>query len=273
MLNSLFLFIIMIGDIMKTYEVYENGKQTGVLKWFKDNMKKVIAVSVATVIGLTTPTGCSFSKAKKVDSSPTYTTTQMEYDSIDEEIQDKMYFIEQVMMVIKEKNQTSLSIKFEDYYKNIKDLEYKVEPETIKEYVMSHEEVTKNKQDLLISLDSFIVLIEKMAGYKFGVDFIQSEDVNNFESQEEEMDSKEHFVVNVMNDLKEFQVYEIYGKIMQYYEKYITIKGNINSENSNLSEKQKDDTLLDLLNKMIEVIEKETDYKYGIHFLEPVYGK
>ena len=81
-----------------------------------------------------------------------------------------------------------------------------------------------------------------------------------------------------MNDLKEIQVYEIYGKIMQYYEKYIIIKDNINAENLKLdttiiNEEQRNDTLLDLLNKMIRVIENETDYRFGVHFLEPVYGK
>ena len=158
-------------ELMKTYEVYENGKRYGVLKWYKETMKKVLAVSVSAVISVSTITGCSF-KGETVDpDEPTYTTTTIEYDSLDSEIQDKMHFVDQVMLSIKDKHKNDY-YKLESTYQNAKKIEYDLEPQHIRDYGMTQKDFKEKEKELLSYLDSLITYIENKLGYKFGEDFI-----------------------------------------------------------------------------------------------------
>lgn len=74
----------------KKYEGYENNERKYVINFNKGLMKRILSLTVAGVIEITTLTGCSLGSKQK----PTITEPpKIEYTSVDEEIMIKQEFI------------------------------------------------------------------------------------------------------------------------------------------------------------------------------------
>lgn len=163
---------------MQKFEVYDQGKLKGIVKFNKQLLVKILSVSLSTVISISTLSGCSFSKKGNYIEE---NHSVQSYTSLEDEIFFKEYFVNNVLETLNEdiKNTNNLFSKktkekiMQDFHM-VKSLEYEID--LINEYAIfkTEEEIESIKEQILKYLDNAIDIIEDTTEYRLGRDFAVS---------------------------------------------------------------------------------------------------
>ncbi len=155
---------------MKKYEVYENGKRYGILNWDNKLMRKILAVSVSAVISVTSLSGCRINKKPNAVSYPQTIETN-KFNSLDEEIELKLNFIDNVLEeIIKADNQIIYN-KIMNNYRRYAALADSISSDNEYSIFLTEEEINSKKRQMLNELNEMIRLVETLTNYKFNEDF------------------------------------------------------------------------------------------------------
>lgn len=160
----------------KKFEPYINGKKIGTINvnW-NTCLKKYASGVLVAFMTISSLSGCSFGKNVQVQEE--IVETKLEFDNLEDELYEKEYFVNAVLQELHEDGNQPLINQIMEIYKEMKNIEYDIDP--INEYsaFYTEEEKLEKKYQIKSCLTTMINMIESKMFYTFGVDFISPKKV------------------------------------------------------------------------------------------------